>query len=77
MKAVRFSIIILALFIVATSSLRAQEHDLAAIIKRQAERSSVWDRVQTLTPNMTSRELFTYALLLLRSADHLDRLDRF
>ncbi len=76
MKAVRFSIIILALFIVATSSLRAQEHDLAAIIKRQAERSSVWDRVQTLTPNMTSRELFTYALLLCEARINLDRLDR-
>lgn len=76
MKVVRFSAIVLALLIVAPSSLCAREHDLATIIKSQAERSSVWDRVQTLTPNMTSRELFTYALLLCEAQINLDRLDR-
>jgi len=70
------STIILALLIVATSSLCAREHDLAAIIKTQAERSSVWTRVQDLTPTMTSRELFAYALLLCEAQLHLDRLDR-
>ncbi|MGI5923745.1 MAG: hypothetical protein ACOX9E_07350 [Lentisphaeria bacterium] len=77
MKCRLFSaIIILCVGILAAAPLRAQDYDLAAIVKSQAERSSVWSRVLVLAPNMTSRELFSYALLLCEAQLNLDRLDR-
>ncbi|MDQ0290989.1 hypothetical protein [Oligosphaera ethanolica] len=76
MKLSLFSAIVLTFGILAASPLRAQDVDLAAIVKSQAERSSVWSRVQALAPNMTSRELFTYALLLCEAQIDLDRIDR-
>jgi hypothetical protein len=76
MKLPFYCILAFALAIGVPLTLRAQEHDLSAIVKQRAERSRVWERAQSLAPNLGSRDLFSYALLLCEAKMDLERLDR-
>ena len=65
----------LLLTLALTSSLCAQLPDQAEMVSHAAAGDGTWTKANELSPNLSSRELFTYALALCEAGEKLDRLE--